>query len=150
MMKLSENFKLSEFAVSAAASAKGHKFSVPEDVVPNIQSLVEKLLQPICDATGWSDKINSGYRDDFTNKLVGGVSNSQHRIGEASDNMFFQKADEKNVYLLPIDVLKKVVELDLDFDQMIAYNGFVHLSYTTKRKNRKQILYNKSYTGKKL
>lgn len=149
-MKISKNFNLREFAVSTSATAKGHTIIIPDNLIPNIVSLVENVLQPICDATGWHDKINSGYRDDFTNNLVGGVPNSQHRTGEASDNMFFRKDNGKNIYILPIDVLKKVVDLDLDFDQMIAYNGFVHLSYTTKRKNRKQILYNKSYTGKRL
>jgi len=149
-MKISKNFNLQEFAVSAKASTKGHKIVIPDNVVPNIVSLVNNLLQPICDASGWHDTINSGYRDDFTNKLVGGVPGSQHCTGEAADNMFFEKVDGNKKYILPVDVLKKVVELDVDFDQMIAYNGFVHLSYTTKRKNRRQILYNKSYTGKRL
>lgn len=141
---------MNEFAVSASASAKGHKIVIPDNLIPNILDLVEKVLQPICDATGWHDTINSGYRDDFTNKLVGGVPNSQHRTGEAADNMFFYYRINEKVYVRPIDVLQKVVELGIDFDQMIAYNGFVHLSYTTKRKNRKQILYNKSYSGKRL
>ncbi|MFV0538838.1 MAG: D-Ala-D-Ala carboxypeptidase family metallohydrolase [Dysgonomonas sp.] len=149
-MKISKNFNLSEFAVSATASAKGHTIIIPEIIIPNIIILVENLLQPICDATGWHDTINSGFRDDFTNNLVGGVPNSQHRTGEAADNRFFRKDGTKKIYLLPIDVLKKVVELKLNFDQMIAYNGFVHLSYTAKRKNRKQILYNRSYTGRRL
>ena len=149
-MRISKNFELSEFAVSAAASAKGHKIIIPEILIPNIVALVENILQPICDATGWYDKVNSGFRDDFTNNLVGGVANSQHKYGEATDNMFFRKENNKNVYILPIDVLRTCVKLELDFDQMIAYNGFVHLSYTTKRKNRKQILYNKSYKGKRL
>lgn len=145
MGDISKNFSMNEFAVSVAASAKGHKIIIPEELKPNIVALVNNLLQPICDATGWKDKINSGYRDKFTNDLVKGAKNSQHMQGEAADNMFFN-----NGYLKPIDVLKKVVELGLDFDQMIAYPGFVHLSYTTKRKNRREILYNVSYKGERL
>ena len=149
-MSISKNFNMSEFAVSAAASAKGHTIVIPEDLKPNIVALVINLLQPICDATGWKDKINSGYRDDFTNNLVGGAKGSQHTKGEAADNMFYVLKNGKAEYLKPIEVLRKVIELNLDFDQMIAYPGFVHLSYTTDRKNRKQVLYNKSYKGEKL
>ena len=148
--KISKNFSMSEFTVSATAKAHGHTIVIPEDLKPNIVALVVNLLQPICDATGWKDKINSGYRDDFTNTLVGGAKGSQHTKGEAADNMFYVLKDGKAEYLKPIDVLKKVIELDLDFDQMIAYPGFVHLSYTTSRKNRRQVLYNTSYKGEKL
>lgn len=147
---ISKNFKMSEFAVSASASAKGHTIVIPEELKPNIVALVVNLLQPICDATGWKDKVNSGYRDEFTNNLVGGAKGSQHTKGEAADNMFYKFVDGKAEYLKPIEVLRKVIELNLDFDQMIAYPGFVHLSYTTDRENRKQVLYNKSYKGEKL
>lgn len=148
--RISYNFKMSEFAVSASASAKGHTIVIPEELKENIVELVVNLLQPICDATGWKDKINSGYRDEFTNKLVGGVPTSQHTKGEAADNMFYKLVNGKAEYLKPIDVLKKVVELGLEFDQMIAYPTFVHLSYTNDKPNRKQILYNSSYKGERL
>lgn len=150
MEQISTNFKMAEFAVSATASAKGIKIIIPEEVKPAIRALVTNLLQPLCDATGWHDQINSGYRSPEVNKLVGGVPTSQHLKGEAADNMYFKKVDGKRVYIAPIDVLRKVVELGLDFDQMIAYSGFVHLSYTTTRANRRQILYNKSYNGPRL
>lgn len=148
--RTSKNFKLGEFAVSTKASALGYKFDIPEELIPNVKLLVEKLLQPICDAMDWKDKVNSGYRDPYVNKLVKGSSTSQHMTGEAADNMFFVDGEKGPKYLLPIDVLKAVVALELDFDQMIAYPGFVHLSYTGKRKNRKQILYNSSYKGARL
>ena len=147
---ISKNFKMSEFAVSTSASAKGHTIVIPENIEPNIVALVINLLQPICDATGWKDKVNSGYRDEFTNNLVGGAKGSQHTKGEAADNMFYVLKDGKAEYLKPIEVLRKVVELGLDFDQMIAYPTFVHLSYTTSKQNRKQILYNSSYKGERL
>lgn len=148
--QISKNFKMSEFAVSTSASAKGHTIVIPEDLKSNVVTLVINLLQPICDATGWKDKINSGYRDEFTNNLVGGAKGSQHTKGEAADNMFYVLKDGKAEYLKPIEVLRKVVELRLDFDQMIAYPTFVHLSYTTSKQNRKQILYNSSYKGERL
>ena len=146
MTKISNNFSMEEFAVSSTASAKGHTIVIPDEYKPNIEALVINLLQPICNATGWKDKINSGYRDKFTNDLVKGANTSQHMTGQASDNMFF----DSNGYKKPIEVIRVVLDLNLDFDQMIAYPGFVHLSYTTKRKNRKQLLYNSSYKGEKI
>lgn len=141
---------MAEFGVSATASAKGIPNIIPIEVKPAIRALVTKLLQPLCDATGWHDLINSGYRSPEVNKLVGGVPTSQHLKGEATDNMFYEKVDGKTVYVASIEVLRAVVASGLDFDQMIAYNGFVHLSYTTSRANRRQILYNKSYNGPRL
>lgn len=147
---ISSNFKMAEFSVSATAAAAGIPNVIPENVKPAIRALVLNLLQPLCDATGWHDRINSGYRSPEVNKLVGGVATSQHLKGEAADNMFFKKVNGKAVYVAPIEVLRAVVASGLDFDQMIAYNGFVHLSYTTTRANRRQILYNKSYAGPRL
>lgn len=151
MEQISTNFKMAEFGVSATASAKGIPNVIPEEVKPAIRALVTNLLQPLCDATGWHDQVTSGYRSPEVNKLVGGVSNSMHLEGKAADNKFYYKPSTPLVpYVVPIDVLRKVIELDLDFDQMIAYNNFVHLSYTTDRLNRRQVLYNKSYTGARL
>ena len=144
MNRISENFTIEEFSVSASYPhlAKG----VPVNIRPAVKALVLNLLQPICDRTGWSDTILSGYRSIELNRAVKGASGSQHMKGEASDNVF--KMNGKAVPI--IAVLKLVKESGLDFDQMIAYPTFVHLSYTTKRPNRRMILYNSSYVGKRL
>lgn len=141
---------MAEFAVSATAAAKGIKMVIPEAVKPNIVALVTKLLQPLCDATGWRDQVNSGYRSPEVNKLVGGVPTSQHLTGQASDNMFYTKTVDGVKYVRAVDVLRSLVASGLDFDQAIAYPTFVHLSYRAHGKNRRQVLYNKSYKGAKL
>ena len=147
---ISRNFKMAEFAVSNAAKAAGIRNDIPESVKPALRALVTNLLQPVCDATGWGDQVSSGYRSERVNRLVGGAATSQHLKGEAADNVFFEKTEKGIRYVAPIDVLRVVVARGLDFDQMIAYPNFVHLSYTTTRPNRRQILYNKSYTGPRL
>lgn len=152
-MKLSKNYQLSEFAVSSTAAAKGISFTVPDQYVGNVLALVKHVLQPINDATGWKNKVNSGYRPPNVNKMVGGVATSQHLTAQASDNMYFEPNDNGvgvKRWVTPIEVLRVVKELGISFDQMIAYNGFVHLSYKAKGGNRMQVLYNKSYTGKRL
>ena len=85
-------------------------------------------------------KINSGYRCKKFNNLVGGSDNSQNMKGQAADI-----ASDA-----PIHLARLVIDKGLDFDQMILYPNFIHLSYTLERSNRKQILYNKDYHGPKL
>lgn len=143
-MKISRNFSIEEFSVSASFPNLAR--DIPNNFRYAIIALVEHILQPICDKTGWNCTINSGYRSRELNKAVGGVASSQHLIGEAADCVFMQ--DGKPVEI--IDVLMKAQLFNLDFDQMIAYPTFVHFSHTTKRLNRKQILYNQSYKGKML
>lgn len=141
-MRISKNFTMDEFNVSSSYPelAKG----IPINIRPAIIALVTHVLQPICDKTGWTCKINSGYRSPELNKAVGGVTTSQHVKGEASDCVF--KSNGSNVAI--IDVLKIATSLNLPFDQMIAYPAFVHFSHS--KNNRKQILYNINYGGKRL
>ena len=135
---------MSEFSVSHSFPhlAKG----VPCEYQPNVVALVLNILQKVCDAKGWRCVISSGYRSPELNKAVGGVPTSQHAKGEAADCIFTSNGARVPI----IDVLKAVKSLGLDFDQMIAYPAFVHLSHTTERANRKQVLYNSSYRGSRL
>ncbi len=142
-MRISKNYNMKEFAVSKTYPL--FAAPVPKELECSVIMLVLKLLQPINDATGWTNDISSGYRNSALNRAVGGVPTSQHTKGEASDNNF----RDKNGYKTSHEVASKVVELKLEFDQMILYNTFVHLSYSNG-KNRNEILYNKKYSGKKL
>lgn len=141
-MRISKNFRMGEFNVSSSYPelAKG----IPINIRPAVIALVTHVLQPICDKTGWTCKINSGYRSIELNRAVGGASSSQHTKGEAADCVFMKGGKAVKI----IDVLK--VGKELCFDQMIAYPTFVHFSYTRSRANRKMILYNKSYKGSRL
>lgn len=150
MERISKNFTREEFEFSQTAKKRGLDNTIPEDIKPSVYSLVLKLLQPLCDYMGAHDSISSGYRCDELNNLVGGVLNSQHTKGEASDNKFYVNTINSRRLLNSYEVLEKLIESGLEFDQCILYDSFVHLSYTTKRENRNQVLYNKSYTGKRL
>lgn len=151
MEQISKNFRMSEFSVSATAVAAGIPNEIPERVKPAVRALVTNLLQPLCDRCRWHDRINSGYRSPQVNALVGGSPRSQHLRGEASDNVFYYvDAAGRKMNIAPINVLRAVEREGLDFDQMIAYPTFVHLSYTTTRPNRRQVLYSKDYRGERL
>lgn len=142
-MKISKNFSLEEFAVSASYPNLVEK--VPLEFIQNVVNLVSNVLQPLCDALKAKCIITSAYRPDALNKAVGGSLTSDHRYARAADTNFYANG----VKLTSYNVAKKAVELGLEFDQMILYPTFVHFGYR-KKENRKQILYSNTYKGKRL
>jgi hypothetical protein len=140
--QLSKNFTLEEFLESEIDAKDDSFINTIQDNshIDNLQALCANLLQPLRNALGIALSISSGYRCPELNEAAQGEDNSQHTKGQAAD--VYCKRQFR-----PIDIARMVVSLRLDFDQMILYPTFVHLSYTTERKNRKQILYNKLYKG---
>ena len=84
-MKLTEHFSLEEFEFSSTAQARGIVNHCPESLIPNLKNLCEQVLEPLSEHVQEPVIISSGYRCPQLNKLVGGVSNSQHMTGEAAD-----------------------------------------------------------------
>ncbi len=139
--QITENFSWEEFQRSSKAEELGIDNSIPdESIASQVRSLVVTVLQPLRSAFGKPLHINSGYRCPALNKALKGAKNSQHTKGQAADI-----ASDA-----PIRLARIVIERGLDFDQMILYPNFIHLSYTFERPNRKQILYSKDYYGPKL
>ena len=77
MDKITKNFSLEEFKCKDGSE-------IPNDVLPNIIELANNL-QVLRDAIGKSITINSGYRSPKYNAKIGGVKDSQHVKGKASD-----------------------------------------------------------------
>ena len=77
MAKITKNFSLEEFKCKDGSE-------IPNDVLPNIIELANNL-QVLRDAIGKSITINSGYRSPKYNAKIGGVKDSQHVKGKASD-----------------------------------------------------------------
>ena len=146
-MKISKNFRVEEFAVSA--SFPYLVVPVPLQLQRNVISLVLAVLQPICDETGWRDYISSGYRSDALNKAVGGSPTSDHRFGRAADNNFYRTIAGRREGVAPIEVARVVQSLGLEYDQMILYPTFVHIGYRLGE-NRHMLLYHTTYRGKRL
>lgn len=143
MGTVSRSFSYHEF--EASETAKDYRITnviTTAEVRDSIKALVDNVLQPLRDAIGVPLRISSGYRCPALNAKVGGVPTSQHTRGEA--------ADVWCATLTPYQLACKVVELGLEYDQMVLYPGFLHLSYKLEGKQRMQILYNKSYKGRRL
>lgn len=137
-MQISKNFNLKEFTKSPTAKKLNIDNSkVPEYVKNNIKEMVFQVLQPLRDYIDKPITINSGYRCLKLNAAVGGVPTSQHVQGQAVDI----KVDG----LSSFEIAQAVLDLHLPYDQLILYNDFVHLSIGTR--DRRQLLYNKSYNG---
>ena len=84
-------------------------------------------------------RVSSFFRNEATNRAVKGSKTSQHVKGQAIDMQGTGKLTNKMIF--------DYIEDNLDFDQLIWEFGtkenpaWVHVSYNSKEKNRKQILY---------
>ena len=125
-MLTSKYFTLDELQFSPTARMKGIDNRVPVDYIFNIQDLVGNVLDPARERLGKPIYVNSGYRCDAVNEAVGGVAASQHREGKAAD---LRSDDPRELF--------KLIRDYLDFDQLILYPTFVHVSFN-KHNNRRQ------------
>ena len=82
---LSKNFTLSELTSSSVARRKKIPNVPTGDQLFNLKVLCEKILQPIRDRFEAPIRINSGFRCEALNRIVGGAKGSQHLFGEAAD-----------------------------------------------------------------
>lgn len=86
-MKINDTkyFKATEFLYSKTAD-KHNINNIPKDetIIDNINYTLQRLNE-IREGYGLPVYINSGYRCDELNKLVGGVKDSKHRLGLAVD-----------------------------------------------------------------
>ncbi len=136
-MRISVNFTLEELARSNLAIKRGIDNNPPPEIIRNLQLLVNNILQKLRDKVG-AIRITSGYRSPALNRALGNRSNSksQHLKGQAADIIIVRDGKIENTI-----IFDAVIELNLDFDQMIWEFGgrWIHISYNEK-KNRKQIL----------
>lgn len=142
-IKLTKNFSLPELAFSQTAIDHNLENIPNEKEIKNLRLLCEKILQPARDALG-PLKINSAFRSEKVNNLVGGVPNSDHRLGYAADVVPLIAGTRD----LAVWVVKHVPV----FDQVILEFGtvqnprWIHLSIAPK--NRKQVMTARKVGGK--
>lgn len=138
-MQLSDNFTLEELIRSNTADSKGIDNTPCDEVIENLQYLAETVLQPIRERYGRPISITSGYRCEKLNKAVGGVSNSQHKSGQAADIDVGDKEDNKELFNIIEDMVNcREIEVDQLLDE--AKYKWIHIS-KKKSGNRNQILH---------
>ena len=147
-MKLSENLELAEVIRSSTAKRLGIKNEPTAIHLNNLKILAEKIFQPIRSHFGRPIFISSGYRSAALNKATPGASTtSQHSSGEAID------IDMDGTSITNAQIFNFIKD-NLDFDQLIWEFGtksnpdWVHVSYESTGKQRKQILVASKVGGK--
>ena len=147
MGTISKNFSYAEFESSDTAKRKGIINVITTfEVRDAVKALTLSVLQPLRDIYGKPMEINSGYRCPRLNAEVGGVPTSQHVKGEAAD---IKTGGQTESYRLA-RLAKTHPEIFREIDQMILYPTFIHFSHKRVGAQRNQILYNKSYKGRKV
>ena len=131
-MNLTKNFTLEELCHSSYALRWDIDNTPNEEQIENLTQLCTNILQPLRDALGIPMVIDSGFRNHEVNHAVGGSDTSQHTEGKAADVVI--------PGMSVIDVIRKIAELKLPFDQMIfEYGQWTHVSFD-KERQRGQIL----------
>ena len=140
-MKLSEHLDLSEVTRSESAKRKGISNMPTEAHIANFKLLAEKIFEPIRTHFRCPIIISSGYRSKELNAAIGGSLTSQHCQGEAID-IDMDGSTNGVTNRMVFDYIKD----NLNFDQLIYEFGdannpdWVHVSYESTGKQRKQIL----------
>lgn len=129
---LSPHFILYEFTRSGIAYEQGIKNEPGLKERNALTDLCNNILEPLRQQFG-PIVISSGYRSPQVNALAGGVKNSQHLTGEAADIAGASVERLRQYY--------NFITRNLDFDQLILepndqHPRWLHVSYTSKRKNR--------------
>ena len=115
-IRLSEHFRLGEFL---------HLRKYPQNI-PTIQHVTSMtygcllLLEPARREVG-PIIVNSGFRCPEVNRLVGGVSHSQHLLGQAAD---IRPQDPAQ-----FERLVAILKANAYTDQLLTGRGWLHVSW---------------------
>lgn len=153
---LSPHFELREFTESSTARRYGIVNKPPAEAVENLRALCVHTLEPLREKLGLPVIITSGFRTKALNDIiVHSARKSQHMEGRAAD--FVVQGSKIKVQggqspsskvkvqsLKPRELLIKAFRLiiedeGIDFDQLILYPTFIHVSYVSKQVNRHKL-----------
>ena len=122
--RLSNHFTLEEFI-----NSKKYPDNKPTlQVVANLTYGCLMLLEPAREAISCPIIINSGFRNQCVNTLVGGVRNSQHLLGQAADIRPRDPAQFQR--------LVAFFKAHAQTDQLLTGPGWLHISWSPFRPPR--------------
>lgn len=127
-MNLTKNFTLSEMTKSETALRLGLENQPDEQQLAALQTLAEKVLQPVRDYYNMGVKVNSALRTLPVNRAIGSKDSSHHVRGMAADI---------EIPGIPNAELAEWMVENVDFTQIILEfytlgipdSGWVHVSY---------------------
>lgn len=136
-IKLAPHFTVYEMTRSGVAIENGLDNKPSKAALKALEALCQNVLEPLREHFG-PIVVSSGYRSEEVNLLVGGVPCSQHCKGEAADIVVNNEKRGKALF--------NYIRRNLDFDQLIwepigaSSPRWLHVSYTTRRRNRKAVI----------
>jgi len=145
--RISEHISLKEGIKSHTATRLGIDNSPSELDLIRMQTVAEKVFEPLREWVGGPIAINSFYRSPKLNSAIGGSKSSQHCIGCALD------LDDNYGYKTNAEMFD-YIKNNLDYDQMIWEFGtdenpnWVHVSYVSEDTNRRRLLKASKINGK--
>ncbi len=121
---MAKYFTISELSHSDTAKAKDIDNTPNAEQTANMETLINKLLDPLREEWGAPITVNSGFRSLALNTAIGGAKDSQHMKGLAADLNAGSKAKNEQLY-------KLLLSSGLQFDQAIDESNFtwLHVSY---------------------
>ena len=126
-------FTIKELCHSNSAAERKIDNTPTAEVIHNLTTLVNNVLDPLREKYGKPIYVSSGYRSLLLNRSVKGATSSQHRLGEAVDITVGTKEENKKLF--------EIIRKELPFDQLIDESDFswIHVSYREGRL-REQVL----------
>ena len=139
---LSPHFCLDEFTKSSTAIKHGIQNNPPQEAVENLKRLCQGSLEPLCEELGLPVVITSGFRTKTLNDLLAHSSErSQHMQGQAADFYVAPGQSGLSRRELLIKAFRLIITSEqIDYDQLILYPSFIHVSYVSRERNRRSIL----------
>lgn len=134
MEQFTKNFSYDELIASATAKRLGIDNTPSPEEKEKLRELAIKILQPIRDRWRSPIIVNSAYRSEAVNKAVGGVKNSQHRLGEAADIKVGGKERNKKLFKCIYNMIGKG---EIKVGQLIDEYGYQWIHVSLPRNNGK-------------
>jgi hypothetical protein len=127
---MTPHFSLAELT---ATSHRQFDNTPNETELANLQKLAEFLEQVKTTLDGKPIMINSAFRSKQVNDSVGSKDTSQHRLGYA--------ADFKVPGMTPDQVVRAIIDSDLQFDQIIReFDAWTHISISPSPRRQALII----------
>ena len=139
---LSPHFCLDEFTKSSTAIKHGIQNNPPQEAVENLRRLCANTLEPLREELGLPVVITSGFCSKVLNDLLAHSSErSQHMQGQAADFYVGEGQSGLSRRELLIKAFRLIITSEqIDYDQLILYPSFIHVSYVSRERNRRTIL----------
>jgi hypothetical protein len=141
-VQITKHFTLDELCASRVAKARCIQNKPSAQQIIALVYLTCYVLEPLREAMNEPIPISSGFRCEQLNRVVGGVSNSQHTRGQAADLCIGGDLKKGRKWF-------DWIKANLKFDQLIwehSRNGtyWVHISFVHPDlgRNRRQVIDN--------